>query len=208
MISHALKIIADELNTHFSTIQTSVEDMVILGNVASLESQSGTEDVELRNKILVSLVNLREEKTLKTTAHSFANSQTLKTEYFNPPVFVNAFVLFTATTRNYERALTYLSRLIRFFQTKNIFTHLNSNVAITGEFIAYDRLQKFKLIMDLYSPTFEELNHLWGTLGGRQHPSALYMMRLLELKHHERTEGDRVIEEIESRFYTNTGTKN
>ncbi|KAA5548449.1 DUF4255 domain-containing protein [Adhaeribacter rhizoryzae] len=198
MISHALKILVSELNTFFEGIQPAVEDKVILGNIATLESPTGTDNPDMREKIVVTLVNLREEKTLKNSPYSFANSATLKTEYFNPPVFVNLFVLFSATTRDYEKALTYIFRLIRFFQTKNIFTHLNSNAGVSGSFIDFDRLSEFKLIVDLYSPTFEELNHLWGTLGGKQHPSVLYLMRLLELKQEVRTEGDSVIVEIES----------
>lgn len=47
---------------------------------------------------------------------------------------------------------------------------------------ALDRLTSFKLIFDLYSPSMEEVNHLWGTLGGRQYPFALYVMRMLDLK--------------------------
>jgi hypothetical protein len=200
MISHALKIIAEELNTHFNSLQVAVEDTVVLGNVAGLESAGGVENASLRDKVVMTLVNLREEKTLKNTPHSFANSATLRTEYFNPPIFVNLFVLFSATAKEYEKALTYISRLVRFFQSKNIFTHSNSNAGVTGEFQDYDRLDDFKLILDLYSPTFEELNHLWGTLGGKQHPSVLYLVRLLELKRDDRTDGGSVITEIESRF--------
>lgn len=200
MISHALKILVAELNTFFDAIQTAVEDTVVLGNIATLESPTGTDNPDMREKIVVTLVNLREEKTLKNSPYAYANSATLKTEYFNPPVYVNLFVLFSATARDYEKALTYISRLIRFFQTKNIFTHLNSKIGVTGGFIDYDRLSEFKLIVDLYSPTFEELNHLWGTLGGKQHPSVLYLMRLLELKQDAVTEGGSVIVEIEHRF--------
>ena len=45
-----------------------------------------------------------------------------------------------------------------------------------------DQLETFKLIFDLYSPTLEEVNHLWGTLGGKQYPFVLYVMRMLDLK--------------------------
>ncbi|MGV3589260.1 MAG: DUF4255 domain-containing protein [Adhaeribacter sp.] len=200
MISHALKILVSELNTFFNGIQPAVEDTVKLGNIAIIESPTGRDNADMHEKIVVTLVNLREEKTLKNGPYSFANNATLKTEYFNPPVFVNLFVLFSATANDYEKALTYISRLIRFFQSRNIFTHLNTNVNVTGGFIDYDKLSEFKLIVDLYSPTFEELNHLWGTLGGKQYPSVLYLMRLLELKHEVITEGDAVITEIESRF--------
>jgi len=41
---------------------------------------------------------------------------------------------------------------------------------------------EFMLILDLYSPTFEQANYLWSTLGGKQYPHALYKMRLVEVK--------------------------
>jgi hypothetical protein len=28
----------------------------------------------------------------------------------------------------------------------------------------------------------EEVNHLWGTLGGKQYPFVLYLLRMLDLK--------------------------
>ncbi|WP_223808933.1 DUF4255 domain-containing protein [Rufibacter hautae] len=195
-----MKIVTSELNTFFEGIQPALEDTVVLGNIATMESPTGTDNAEMRDKVVVTLVNLREEKSLKNGPYSFANSATLKTEYFNPPVFVNLFVLFSATTNKYEKALTYLSRLIRFFQSRNIFTHTNSNIAVNGDFIDYDRLREFKLIVDLYSPTFEELNHLWGTLGGKQYPSVLYLMRLLELKQEAVTQGGAVILETEEKI--------
>ncbi|WP_239026982.1 Pvc16 family protein [Geomonas oryzisoli] len=40
-----------------------------------------------------------------------------------------------------------------------------------------DQLQSFKLIFDIYSPTLEEVHHLWGPLGGKQYPFILYIMR-------------------------------
>ena len=114
-------------------------------------------------------------------------------------MFLNSCILFSATTTNsYENALIYLSRLIRFFQSKNVFTPYNSaTVPISNP---YDEMTDFKLILDLYSPSFEEQNHFWGTLGGKQYPSVLYQMRLLELKRDEVVEGAGVIEEIERRY--------
>ena len=33
--------------------------------------------------------------------------------------------------------------------------------------------------MELYTLTFEQINHLWGSLGGRQIPFAMYKLRLV-----------------------------
>lgn len=195
MILHGLKVIAEELNNHLNTLPFSLEDTVVLGNIGGIDSSGGG---ALKGGIVMTLVNIREEKTLKNGVHSRTNDRTLRTEYFNPPVFVNLYVLFSVTSNAYETSLTHLSRIVRFFQSKNVFTHENS-VDVGGN--NYDRMTEFKLIMDLYSPSFEEMNYLWGTLGGKQYPSVLYCVRLVELKHETILEGGGVVMEIEQ----NTG---
>ncbi len=200
MIAHALKIIVEELNQHFNNIQPgNAEDTVILGNIAALETDIDANiKNQLRNKVVATLVNLKEESSLKNTPHSRVNDS-FRTMYFNPPVYVNLYVLFSVTTTSsYEDALTYLSRLVRFFQSKNIFTPSNS--AAVTVMNGYDELTDFKLIMELFSPNLEELNHMWGMLGGKQYPSVIYLMRLLELKREDEVEGAGVIEEIESKY--------
>jgi len=200
MIAHALKIIVEELNQHFNNIQPgNAEDTVILGNIAALETDIDANiKNQLRNKVVTTLVNLKEESTLKNTPHSRVNDS-FRTMYFNPPVYVNLYVLFSVTTTSsYEDALTYLSRLVRFFQSKNVF--MPSNSAAVTVLNDYDELTDFKLIMELFSPNLEELNHMWGMLGGKQYPSVIYLLRLLELKREDEVEGAGVIEEIESRY--------
>lgn len=200
MIAHALKIIVEELNAHFNGIQPgNAEDTVVIGNIAALETDIDANlKNQLRNKVVATLVNLKEENTLKNTPHSRVNDS-FRTMYFNPPVYVNLYILFSVTTTSsYEDALTYLSRLVRFFQAKNVFTPANS--AAVTVLNSYDELADFKLTMELFSPNLEELNHMWGMLGGKQYPSVIYIMRLLELKREDEVEGAGVIEEIESRY--------
>jgi hypothetical protein len=113
------------------------------------------------------------------------NDATLTATYENPPTFLNFLILVTATHANYTDALLVLSRAIRFFQFKNVFTQDSvdpASITTNAPPNALDRLQEFKLIFDLYSPSIEEVNNLWGALGARQYPSVLYMMRMLDLK--------------------------
>ena len=77
------------------------------------------------------------------------------------------------------------TRAILFFQYRNVFTPENvdpSSLTANAPVNVLDRLDEFKLIFNLTSPTFEEVNHLWGTLGGKQFPSVLYSMRMLEMQ--------------------------
>ena len=76
-----------------------------------------------------------------------------------------------------------LSRALVFFQFRNVFTHENVDPQSMGGAPVndLDRLVEFKLIFNLWSPTLEEVNDMWGMLGGKQFPFALYSMRMLEL---------------------------
>jgi hypothetical protein len=97
-----------------------------------------------------------------------------------------------------------LSRVIRFFQFRNVFTQDNvapSSIDQGTPSNALDQLSSFKLIFDLYSPTMEEINHLWGTLGGKQYPFVLYTMRLLDLQFKAIQSENSVITEIVRDFY-------
>ena len=131
------------------------------------------------------------------------NDITLSTVYENPPVFLNFQILITATHTDYTNALLVLSRAIRFFQFKNVFTQDNVEpLSITKNQPSnpLDQLESFKLIFDLYSPTMEEVNHLWGTLGGKQYPF-VRMSRMLDLKFNAVQSESGVITDIISDFY-------
>jgi hypothetical protein len=66
---------------------------------------------------------------------------------------------------------------------------------------ALDRLESFKMIFDLYSPSMEEVNHMWGTLGGKQYPFVMYMMRMLDLKFRAVYNESGLITEVVNEFY-------
>lgn len=202
MLLHALKIIQAELETHLGAYSPSGDEgKVLLENLAEgLDSNGGA----MRDRLVVSLVNYREEKALKNLPTYVRNDATLTARYENQPVYLNFLVLLTATHSSYEKAVLYLSRGIRFFQSKNVFTQ--DTVAPTTLLAAQplnvlDRLETFKLILDLYSPSLEEVNHLWGTLGGKQYPFVLYMLRLLDLKFEAIDRESGLITEVISAFY-------
>ncbi|WP_129126108.1 DUF4255 domain-containing protein [Geomonas oryzae] len=185
MISHALTIIMNELNKHLHDVY-NMTDGVNLGNVSDIFASGGGSGSVSRDKLYISAVNVKEEKTLKNVPNYVRNEATLKATYENPPVFLNFLILMTATHSDYVNALSILSRVIRYFQFRNVFTETSVDPSsITTSSVPInplDQLQSFKLILDIYSPTLEEVNHLWGTLGGKQYPFVLYILRMLDLK--------------------------
>ena len=204
MISHALSIIRKELQAHLSDVYVNVpSDKVQLGNLSEgLGTGGNGSPVVPRDKLVLSLVNYREDNALKNGPHYVRNDIALTATYENPPVFLNFLIMVSATHGNYTNALTDLSRAIRFFQARRVFTQNDVDPAslIASELDATDLLTSFKLIFDIYSPSLEEVNHLWGTLGGKQYPFFLYVMRMLDLKFRWVQRESGLISEVDSRF--------
>lgn len=197
MIVHALHVLRQELDTFLNSFGQENNDQVHLGNIAQLDIPDQGPANNLRNKIVISLVNIREEKALKNGPFSRRNDATLRTEYFNPPVFLNLYLLISASQSSYNNALIYLSRIVAFFQAKNVFTHENTVPINAGADVpASELMDEFKLILELYSPSFEEQNHIWGTLGGKQLPAVMYIARLVEVKRNVEAPTGGIVEEI------------
>jgi hypothetical protein len=90
-----------------------------------------------------------------------------------------------------------------FFQFRNAFTQENvdpQSLTDGAPVNDLDRLVEFKLIFNLWSPTLEEINDMWGMLGGKQFPFALYSMRMLELKFRATERESGLITEVVSGF--------
>lgn len=168
MIEEALRFIKTELNNYLNNkIAPQAENRVETGNVARLGEASSN---DLMNKIIVSLVNVEEDR-ISRNPENFVKADN-KTIYKNPKVHLNLYCLFTANKESYTDALKQLAYIIQFFQHKNVFTHETSPGLDAGI---------EKLVFDLYTLNFEQVNHLWATLGGKYIPSALYRMRMVTL---------------------------
>lgn len=148
---------------------------VVGGNVAHLDAENA--DPPLTNKVVLTVVNLEEEKTLRNQLpyeEVLENGQRT-VAYRQPPAFLNAYVLFSATHVNYRNALRLVGDVVTFFQRRPVFTAQNS-----PGFALPDALADARLVLELHSLSFEQLNHLWASLGGKQMPFALYRCRLLK----------------------------
>jgi len=196
MIVHAMQILRKELEAFLKPLDADDDRVVELANVAPLDKLQAETHGNDADKVVLTLINIREEKTLKNGPFHRRNDATLQTEYFNPHVFLNLYILVSANQTKYTNALIYLSRIASFFQGKNVFTHLNSLPVTDTEVPETDRMDSFKLILDLYSPSFEELNHIWGTLGGKQVPSLVYCLRLVEVQPRKLEGTGGLVEEI------------
>ena len=188
MLSHALTIVLNELDAHLTSTYgaAAVTPQARLGNIAEgVGNTQASSGAVPRDILAFSIVNVREEKSLKNVSNQVRNDAQLRVQYENPPVYLNLHLLVLATHSSYANALLVLSRAIRFFQFRNVFEHDSVaplSITTNAPTNALDQLDTFKLIFDLYSPTMEEVNHMWGTLGGKQYPFVMYTVRMLGLR--------------------------
>lgn len=177
MIYEAFAIIRSQLEDFIrsNSVIATTDPEVVLGNISLADTADAT---SITNKVVISLVSLHEEQALKNGPTRFIEGDRIKKE--NRPVHSNANILITAHyPANYANALKRLGSVVSFFQGKNTFTLNNSP---TAELEGVSDLQDFKMTLELVTPGFEELNHIWGMMGGKSHPSVLYKARILVIK--------------------------
>ncbi|MCC6411360.1 MAG: DUF4255 domain-containing protein [Saprospiraceae bacterium] len=190
MIEEALKIIEQEINAFFAK-KTGSTDTVV---AEQLILQNGSVTNGLDSKVVMMLVNVEEDRISKS--HDIYRKQPNGTvEVARREVRLNMYVLFVAhfpssnaQQSRYHDALKALSNVIGFFQSKNFFDTKNTP--------ALDA-RVDKLLIELFSMTLEQQNHLWGSLGAKYMPSVMYRVRLVIIQEEELTTGGPPIQQIE-----------
>ncbi len=189
MIHPVLKFLAEQLNSYIDEVKKPGDGIespfVFLQNISRLDEDA----LKTTNKILISLINISEESTMKNNP-DYALVKNNLVNYSNPPINLNLFIMITSFMTNYENALIYLSYAITFFQGKYSFTLKDSTTEVEG------LPDDFHIILDLYNLGFEQLNYVWSTFGGKQHPFVCYKVRLLKMERESTKEIHGVIKEV------------
>jgi hypothetical protein len=178
MITQALAFIANQINLAFFTPNGSPR--VILGNVAALNDADYNEP-----NVLLSMVNIEEEVLLRNPENFFKRNNS--TVYKNPPMHFNITIIFGAYRTDPDReqvytdAVSYIQRVIGFFQRESVFEPSNSPDLPAGI---------EKLVFELMNYNIEQLHNLWTMLGGKYVPSVVYKMRMVII--------DEALEEMEA----------
>lgn len=188
MIFDAMRLIQAALQRYILEVEPQLGpgQIVILDNIAMAEELGGSNS-NLNGHLVMSLVNFQEETTLKNAPYYRLDND--HTVYKNPPVHLNLFILFSALHNQYETALRLLARVVEFLQWKK-------GISFTATPGPGGISQEVRVVLDLYSLTFEQLNHLWGALGGKQVPFVLYRARLVAIEAPKRQAEGEVITEI------------
>lgn len=198
MIFKALSLISSQLNEFIEPLSGDKE--VIIDNIALHELPDQN---QLKDKIIISLINLEEEATLKNYPHDKKNGGNVS--YFHSPVHLNLYLLFTANyPQSYDTALMRLSSVIGFFQHRKAFDIHSAQPLPDTMDVTDPEDRRLFLKIELYSLSFEQINYLWSTLGGKQMPFVLYKARLITIKEDKILKEGGLIEEIRTDLIPDT----
>lgn len=185
MIDVALEFLTQQVNDYLSL--KSLPDVgtgpeIVLTNVAAEDGNWAIPPKTLG----LSLINIEEDRVNMDQTFTHRNVSG-DIESYNPEIKLNLYVLVSAnfaagdaggstnTTGVYAEGLKQLSYVISFFQGKYVFTTENSptlNPTIK------------KLIVELYSSSFEQQYNFWTVVGAKYLPSVLYRVRMLVYQEH------------------------
>lgn len=171
MIDNVMDVIREEVDTFMKLkMKDSREQYIQLVPVIDQDGKSSVTE----NTICMSLVKIEEDKVNMSNGGDIAYTAN-GPQYYNPPVKLNIYILFSAASsdgqeKNYKEALKRISRVIEFFQAKNVFNAANTPLLDPSV---------GKLAVSLVNMNMEEQNNLWSMLGGMYRPSVLYQFRAL-----------------------------
>jgi hypothetical protein len=169
MLDIALKFIIDELNTYLNT-KTGVVSTEII-QLSKLVDEVGKYAFD-EGTVAATIINIEEERIFKAQLpeYTYVKGQHVVME---PELKLNLHIVFAANFKLYDQALKYISYILSYFQSHSSFT--------SEEYPALDpRIQKFNV--ELQSLNYEQLNQVWGFIGGKQLPSVFYKARLITLQ--------------------------
>jgi len=187
VIHETLKFLQNELVRYLAQkLGDNTDEPVVVGNIARAYDSDGT--ALAPNKVVLTLVNVEEDRVAKQQ-EGFVRTES-GTLYKSPPLYLNLYVLVAANRSTYESSLQMLGHAMQCFQYNHVFTPI-THPALDA------RIQR--LVVDLYSLNFEQVNHLWSTLGGKYLPSVLYKVRQVTVDANAVTGTGPLITEIDVR---------
>lgn len=164
MLDIALQFITDELNTQL-LLRTGAD--TIKAKLTRLVEESGKYAFE--QGVGISVINIEEERVIKEhlPEHAYVGGKHVVKP---PPLRLNLHVIFAANLKLHEDAFKYLSYILEFYQGSPSFTPQG--------FPGLDsRIEK--LVFELQSLSYEQLNQVWAFVGGKQLPSVIYKVRMV-----------------------------
>ncbi len=171
MIGETLELIRSELN-NFIISKVGAgggQDRVTLTSFVDGNGAIAIPD----DSIGLCLLNIEEEKHLKTVGMVQKQRSEITSQMVRPPININLHIMFAAYFNQYQESLKYISYIMSFFQSKPVFDIENTP--------AMSNLDTKRLIFELNSINLEQLHYIWSMVGTRYLPSSIFKVRMLTL---------------------------
>ncbi|SMP13287.1 DUF4255 domain-containing protein [Chryseobacterium profundimaris] len=174
MIKEVLTILKNKLNDPDYGLKDGprVGDIAVVDDIAKHEEETSG----LTDTVVITLLNVEEEPTLKN--RSWYNKTTVSENPLlydvkkqNPPAYLNLYLMIAANRNAYDKSLSDIAKVIEIFQTNNVMEYVDSNAN-----------KNFSFRIELHSIPFEQLSYIWGLLGGKVMPSALYKISVVKIE--------------------------
>ena len=190
------------LKSIISELVKLVDPDINIANVATLND--GDEFLETKSSIVLSVVNIQEDKTLKNQSIYTKKEDKTVGIVAHPPQYLNISLLFTSYSKEQSKYLDGLEKLqniIEYFQINNSFYFENTTKVLITYFTfkdldEVDQKKYSKITLLSVSLSMEQLNQMWSYLGSKYMPSVLFEMRVLPIQKNV-VEIKKSIEEIE-----------
>lgn len=181
-----IAFLKEDLNAFISNKIGASSDFVISANLNNIVDKT---DGTIDNKIVISIVNIEEEKMLKSPDNYVKVNNEIN--YRKPPVWLNVICLFTFYTKSLENydGIDMLENVVQYFQSK---PRIDKTTAVVpANYPAY--LEEVRA--EFVSLNYEQTNYLWGLFGGKYHPSVVYKFKTIPVDNADITPGGPPIEE-------------
>lgn len=171
MIADALVFLRDRLNQHFKSFSVDPATGASEDKVVFLDGEQKTDSVTFKtDTVTLLLYRVEKEAALHAGDPYIRVGNDGAAQRVKPDLGMNLYVLFVARFKDYAQGLHYLSQVIRFFQSNNVFDR--QSAPALGNEIA-------ELAMDPVTLTVQQENELWGLFRTFYLPSVAYRIRTI-----------------------------
>lgn len=172
MINKVLTVLKNQLNAPDGLWDPNVPGEIEIAVVDDIAKQD--ENAEgIINKVVISLLNIEEESTLKNRSRYqqvVVDNNPVRYDKESTPAYLNLYVMIAANRSTYSKSLLSISKVIEVFQAKNVLEYVDTKAE-----------NNFSFRIELHSIPFEQLSYVWGLLGGKIMPSALYKISVIKI---------------------------
>lgn len=168
MISDALVFLKNQLNGYLTVGADPAESQEEIVVFAEEQNSEGT---NFRTEsISILLINVEEDNTFRTPNQFVRKAANGDHQTITPELCLNLQILLVSRFQRYQTSLSYLSKIIQYFQKYRAFNDQNAS-------LLPDNIQK--LVVELAPLSISTQNEIWSILRTAYQPSVSYKVKMV-----------------------------